>query len=61
MDAETVVNEPPKERITVETMVKNQQAAFNERTMVTLHLLERLTKLEERLGLIEGNKRRRVD
>lgn len=54
--------EKPKETpITVETMVKNQQAAFNERTMVTLHLLERLTKLEERLLLVEGSKRRRVD
>ena len=59
---ETVVNEEPKAApITVETMVKNQQAAFNERTMVTLHLLERVAKLEERLVLVEGTKRRRVD
>lgn len=39
----------PKETVTVESMVKNQQEAHHERMMVLLHVLERLAKIETRL------------
>jgi hypothetical protein len=49
MDQSTQTPEEPKKTVTVEEMVKTQQAAHNERMMVTLHILERLAKIETQL------------
>lgn len=44
-----IMDEEKKETVTVESMVKNQQEAHNERMMVLLHVLERLAKIETQL------------
>lgn len=46
MEQSTQTPEETKTTLTVEEMVKNQQAAHNENMMVILHILERLTKIE---------------